>query len=462
MRNNISNIYPHRKKFKIDIGIIIFIFLLVYIISISIIYLTTTHTIGHEVKIGSLTESRHYKGFISRDETIYNSIASGYMNFFVRSGERVAVNNIIYTIDETGDLFDKINSTSELDDSTINEKNTIIKNEIYKFCENFTSKDFQTIYDFKFDLNDTILRLSSSNYLNQIDLLSKTNLDNTLKSFKSTDTGIVALYTDGYEGFTEEQLSLDIFNNEDYEKKQYLPNELIVKNDSLFKIITDENWSIYTIVEADIKDNISDGDYVKVKFSENQNISWAIINFIEKNGTTFARLDFNNSMSSFVSKRYVNIEIILEDQEGFKIPNSAIVDRTFSIVPKEYITKQNKQDNNVVLMETFNDEGEKVIEFVPINIYQENENEYYIDSSELVIGDYILKPDSIETYQISKQDTLKGVYNINKGYADFKQITILQQNDEYSIVKSNSKYGLDVYDYIVLDATKVKVDEFIY
>ena len=57
---------------------------------------------------------------------------------------------------------------------------------------------------------------------------------------------------------------------------------------------------------------------------------------------------------------------------------------------------------------------------------------------------------------------LIGVYNINKGYADFKQIQILYQNDEYSIVKSNTEYGLNVYDYIALNAEAVTVNDFIY
>ena len=62
---------------------------------------------------------------------------------------------------------------------------------------------------------------------------------------------------------------------------------------------------------------------------------------------------------------------------------------------------------------------------------------------------------------LSKRGTLIGVYNINKGYADFKQINILYQNDEYAVVKSNTRYGLSVYDYIVLDASTVEEDEII-
>ena len=55
-----------------------------------------------------------------------------------------------------------------------------------------------------------------------------------------------------------------------------------------------------------------------------------------------------------------------------------------------------------------------------------------------------------------------GVYNINKGYADFRRIRILYQNDEYSIVESNTAYGLNVYDFIVLDTSTVDENELIY
>ena len=76
-------------------------------------------------------------------------------------------------------------------------------------------------------------------------------------------------------------------------------------------------------------------------------------------------------------------------------------------------------------------------------------------------GDVLYKQDSQETYTVSRKATLIGVYNMNKGYAGFKQINILYQNYEYAIVKSNTKYGLSVYDYIVLDAASVSDDQFI-
>ena len=95
-------------------------------------------------------------------------------------------------------------------------------------------------------------------------------------------------------------------------------------------------------------------------------------------------------------------------------------------------------------------------------IYEETETEYYLDDSTLRSGNYIVMPETGEKFAVSRTGTLQGVYNINKGYADFKQISILYDNDEYSVVKSNTNYGLNVYDYIVLNADMVKDNEFIY
>ena len=113
-------------------------------------------------------------------------------------------------------------------------------------------------------------------------------------------------------------------------------------------------------------------------------------------------------------------------------------------------------------METDDENGNATTKFVETNIYDETETEYYLDDSVLRAGNYLLKPDSTDKYAVSKTGSLIGVYNINKGYADFKQVSILYQNDEYSIVKSNTSYGLNVYDYIVLDAATVHDNEFIY
>ncbi len=97
-----------------------------------------------------------------------------------------------------------------------------------------------------------------------------------------------------------------------------------------------------------------------------------------------------------------------------------------------------------------------------LTLIASTDDEFYVDNTNLNVGDYIYKPDSTDKMAVSKSGTLIGVYNMNKGYADFKQITILAQNDEYAIVSSNTQYGLTVYDRIVLDASSVDNNQFTY
>ncbi|MCI6731085.1 MAG: hypothetical protein MR487_01970, partial [Lachnospiraceae bacterium] len=58
--------------------------------------------------------------------------------------------------------------------------------------------------------------------------------------------------------------------------------------------------------------------------------------------------------------------------------------------------------------------------------------------------------------------TLRGVYNVNKGYAVFAVVNIIDENDSYCIVQGGTNYGLSVYDHIVLNASTVSEDDLLY
>ena len=167
-------------------------------------------------------------------------------------------------------------------------------------------------------------------------------------------------------------------------------------------------------------------------------------------------------MITFAKERFLEIEIILDDDQGLKIPNSAIVEKEFYLIPKEYVTKGGNSAQDGFLRETYDEDGNISTEFVEVSIYSESETDYYVDTSVLRPGDYICMPDSSEKYPVSKVGTLVGVYNINKGYAVFKQIEILKSNGEYYTIKKGTKYGLSVYDHIVLNADSVYEGKLIY
>ena len=207
---------------------------------------------------------------------------------------------------------------------------------------------------------------------------------------------------------------------------------------------------------------MEEAGYVEVKFIKTQENSWGQVVIHRLADGVYAELIFNNSCVAFCTDRYVDIELVVNEKQGLKIPNSAIAEKEFFIIPADYMTKGGVNGNYGVLKEKADENGNLVNEFVETNVYSSDEKEFYIDSSDLEIGNYICKMDSTEKMAISRTGTLTGVYNMNKGYADFKQITVLAHNDEYSIVSSNTQYGLTVYDRIVLDATSVSNNDFTY
>ena len=446
----------------VNISMVIFLVILVYTVICVFTYFTQKHIEAHQVKMGSLSSNNVYKGIALRDEEIVTATKAGYVNYYAREGERVGVGNLVYTLDESGRLseyMDAENAGGTLTGSDLAE----LKTEILGFVNNFDARYFSTVYDFKYNVKGTVLKLANASILKNIDKINSSGLSELISFCNAPVTGILIYSVDGYEDLTLEQFTGDLFDTKNYEKTQLISNELVDAGQPVYKLSTNEDWSI--VIQTDMKkaEELIEAEFVKVKFLKNQDTSWGEVStYTNVDGEIFVKLTFTNSMVTFCTDRFIDIELILEEEEGLKIPNSSIVQKEFFIVPRDYVTKGGNGNSYGVLLERYKEDGTATTEFVETTIYNETETEYYVDDMVLRAGNDIIKPESTEKFTISKKGSLTGVYNINKGYADFKQINILYDNEEYSIVKSNTQYGLSVYDYIVLDASTVVDDELIY
>ena len=442
---------------------LIFAAILVYVVICVLMYFRTDHIVGYSVKEGSLTSNSIYKGIALRTEEIITGTDAGYVNYFAREGERVAAGDLVYTVDETGRLADYIN-TSENGENMLSDSDlTELKTEITAFVNRFDRTQFADTYSFKHSVEGTALKLSNYNILANVDDLNNAAGSMFINYRNAPKSGIVTYSIDGYEDLHLEDMTADLFDQKNYEKTYLVNNELIANGDPVYKLSTNEDWSIVIQVDEAMAEELLEKEYVEVRFLKNQYTSWGeAASYTNEDGDVFVSLTFTNSMITFCTDRFIDIELLLEDEKGLKIPNSAIVQKEFFIVPKEYVTKGGNGGNDGVLLETIDEEGNLATQFVPTTIYDATDTEYYLDDSVLQPGDYIVKPESTEKYAVSKTGSLTGVYNINKGYADFKQVNVLYQNDEYSIVRSNTVYGLNVYDFIVLDASTVNDNQFIY
>ena len=165
-------------------------------------------------------------------------------------------------------------------------------------------------------------------------------------------------------------------------------------------------------------------------------------------------------MITFAMDRYIDLELELDEVRGLKVPNSAIVKKDFYLVPEDYVTS-GAGNSSGFIRRTYLEDGSESTEFISADIYNNVDGMLYIDTAVLNSGDILIKPDSAMEYTVSDRDTLTGVYNMNKGYADFTNIEIIDSNAEYSIVSSTSQYDLQVYDYIVLDGDGVNDNDFV-
>lgn len=460
-----SKVKKYRKPLNLNIGMLIFSAVFIYVIICVVMYFQSSHIVRYEVKEGSLASNNIYRGVALRDETVVNTQAAGYVNYYAREGERVAKDDLVYIIDETGRLSEEI-ADSSLGENTLSERELAeFRSEVVNFMHGFDSHNYDATYDFKYSLKNTVLKLANVNMLQSLNTAGSSTSANIVNMCTAPITGIVAYWTDGYETLTADAVTDAVFDEDAYEKKQMLGNELAAIGDAVYKLSTNENWSIVIPVEPERGAELEAEDYIKVRFLKNQYESWGKTKLLNNgDGNTYLQLSFTNSMVTFVSERFLDVELILHDETGLKIPNSSIVEKEFFLVDEAYVM-DGGNGGSAVMRQCYKEDGSISTELINMEIYSYDEEEgvYYVDATSVLdAGDVLHKTDSQETYTVSKRATLIGVYNMNKGYADFKQINILYQNEEYSIVKANTKYGLNVYDYIVLNAESVSDDQFIY
>lgn len=479
-----QKIKKYRKPLNLNIGMIIFGAVFIYVAYFVVGYFRYSPPKPYEVKEGSLSANTIFRGIALRSETVVAAKAAGYVNYYVREGERVAAGDMVYTIDETGRLNEYMESVYQGENSLSSADLAEFRSEIVNFMHSFDPQNFSSAYDFKYSVKGTVLRLANEDMLKNLSM-SSADLAGTIQTYYAPQTGVVSYWTDGYEELQPDQVSADIFqkkvvhsesedgedaaaDEEDdnvYRKNQLLGTSLTAVGDPAYKLSVSEDWSLVIPVEASYGAMLEEEEYVKVRFLKNQYESWAQVKLLNNSDGAYAQLIFNNSMISFVSERFLEVELILDDEVGLKIPNSSIAEREFYLVPEEFVSQDSDSSSQgSVIRQTYLEDGTISSQVVEISIYSfdSETKEYYLDTDVLSRGDILLKTDSQDNYVVSKSATLIGVYNMNKGYADFRQINILAQNEEYSIVQSNTRYGLNVYDNIVLDASAVDADQFIF
>lgn len=476
-----SNIVKYKKPF--NIANVFFGAILVYMVIYLYMFLTSVHISGYEVIAGSLATNKQFTGLVLRTEEIFSASTAGYIDYYANEGTKVSGSSIVYSVDESGKMSEYLNANSE--NVNLSEENYVsLKNEISTFCNGYAAKDFSKVYDFHDSINGKILELSNQTLLDEMEALSEEGTSSFQRAY-AEKSGIVEYYIDGYENITPQDVTSEMFEQEHYEMTSLRSADLISAGDPVYKLVTEETWYVIIPVTEDqlneiayqqVLDNEGNSSsklrsVIEVKFLKDQTTAWGYITVLNQNGQQYIQLRFNNSMVRFASDRYLEIQFMIDDTSGLKIPSSAITTKEFFIIPAEYVMKGGEDDQSGFMVERFDEEGHSTQKFVSPTFYSKTDGMVYIDPNQgnfadnetyIKAGDRIIIPNSNDLYQVGNTATLEGVYCINQGYTQFRKVEILYSNEEYTIVKEGTSYGLTIYDRIVLNAAAVNEDQVIY
>ncbi len=465
-RRKRKNIVRFHRGLQLNIGVIVFLFIAFYLVYNVYSYMTAVHIRRYEVEQGTIEVNTSYTGLILRKETIVNASQSGYLNYYLKDNTKAANGTLVCTVDENGNISERLNEAMSTNAVLTKENLGDIQSSIRDYAKGYQDNAYYTTYNFKSDLSGKLMEAINLGALNTISNYTEYARDNrTFHLYRADQPGIVAYYTDGLENVTSESFTEEMFNQASYKKNNMQTSGSVESGQPVYKLITDEDWQIIVPIDAVMKQTLQDGEVVQIRFKEDRKTAWADYIVQKRNGQDYLILSLHSSMIRYAYERYIDINIMLEQQTGLKIPNSSITTKIFELIPDEYFTKGSGTSNqNGLLVEHKQEDGTYTdAEFIPVTVYYKNEDEgvSYISHEEIRRGDLIVMTGTTERYEVSDTAKLRGVYNINKGYAVFKQIDELFSNSSYTIVRAGTEYGIILYDHIALDGDAVVEEQMI-
>ncbi len=479
------------KLLTFNISTIMFGALLLYMIITVVLYATSSHVTTYQVTTGPLTKNPVCTALALRSEEVITAENSGYIEYYATEGMQVRKDGSVYSISNE----QQENTAVALSDEQMEE----VRSSAEQFSYAYNSNNFYDTYSYKYQVRGTILQAAKAetSQATQTSEDSQTasseegeNTDSVAGSavtgnsisignqdvYTAPEAGIVVYSTDGYENKTADSLVEEDFNQMAYQKENLITGNEIQTGDSVYKLITSENWTLMVPLTDQMAAALAGRESIQVKFvkdGESQNGSLSIVNI---GSQKVAKIELINGMTRYAGDRFLEVELVINTQSGLKIPVSSIVEKEFYTVPLDFLTQGDNGDSQGFLKQIGSGDSSSS-EFIDATIYRQvdaqgneiTENTQdtsgglcYVDKDTLNEGDILIKPDSGETFTVGQVDNLQGAYNINQGYAVFRQIKILDQNEEYCIVEEGTSYGLRAFDYIARDGSTVSEEEILY
>lgn len=467
--NDIINIQTYKKKGVWNIGLVLFGVVFIYLAVTVVTYLTKDRVAVYEVREGSILKDNAFSGIVIRQETVVNADSDGYVNYFTDPGQKAGVGANICTLSP-----EKLVSSGETEENqevalTAEDWNSISL-KAQAFNESYNAQDFKSAQNLKTEVTSIVQNNTTQNRVTQLNTLLAEGMTEGLIVCQAPDDGVVEYSIDGYESLELKDIDEEYLSKENYTKTEYANNAKVSAGEPLYKLITSEEWTVVIKLTPELEEQYNqmyDTDaqkYAQVRFVEDGQTLWAKLDIYNKGkDDAYGFLTFSSSMIRYADERFLDIELILENESGLKIPKTSLTSKEFYVIPESYLTTGGASTENGVMRRTKNKSGDEITEFVAATVFYRDTEAglLYLSKDTFKAGDVLIMPDSDETMSIGEIKELKGVYNINKGYAVFKQVNILCESEEYYIVEEGNSYGLSNYDHIALYGDSVQENDVV-
>lgn len=456
-RKKTTDIRSYRRKSNINIGVILFAIILIYIIVEVGLTVTNRPVAYYEVGEGAIVKNISCTGLAVRTEKTVEASKSGYLNFYCPEESKLSVGQNVCAISEKElDLGLKEDASSG--ELTEDEKTQMLSS-VRTFVNNYREDNFLETYSLKDTIQNIYDKKTDQNKEERMKAALGEQKEGSYESLTSDTDGILVYETDGFEGIAVDQVTDEQFDKSDYKKSESYDNRKVDDGDSIYKIVTEEEWTLVVRMDAVTAETLINKKSVTVRFLKDDVEMVAGLQLEKKNKDTYyAYLTLDSAMIRYASDRYLDIEIQIQNVKGLKIPKSAVVKKDCYEIPSEYIMKNGETGEQGVLIY---DNGDTNFQETQVFYEDESKNMVCIDAKKLPKGTVIRMQNSNNTRTLSETVSQAGVFEAGSGYAVFKTIDIEAENEDYYITGSGVGNQISDYDRIVLNADKVSDDEIL-
>lgn len=345
-----------RRKRKKKIRLALFGFVLVYIFFRSV---PSLFAIGNKTELPEryqVNDKIETEGIIIRDETVYVADGEGKIRLIAKEGERVPVGvkiaelaltsdtsrlkerlleveNRIEILEETShDNTSGYNQESDLD-SLVEEIQTSISKGDYGLVDQLKDRLFGNDNKGNDTSTDNTLIGYSLEALEKEKKKIEDQISNSTVNYYSTKAGILSYKIDGYESqysiVNKDAYGYSDFKNIKNQQEVVAEGDIVQVRKPIYKIINNFSW--YILIKVDnIKDieSYEEGDSILLA---GKDIIGELRGYIERisvegnKGVVLCK--FNRDFSNYYDKRHIELDIIKNAYDTFKIRKKAIIEK---------------------------------------------------------------------------------------------------------------------------------------